>query len=140
MKFGTKFREIRNEQEKSLRDVERDTGITRGYLSRFERNKIPNASFSRMETLADYYGVDINTIITSDEQEWKENLPKKLKEFIDERVDSEDLLISALINISPKIIILHFRDKEIENLLNRIFPGRIKICKGCDLCWCKIKT
>ncbi|MFP4457908.1 MAG: helix-turn-helix domain-containing protein [Clostridia bacterium] len=83
MEIGSKFREIRKSQDKSLRDVERDTGITRGYLSRFERDKIPNASLSRMEELADYYGVDINTIITSDEQEWKEKLPPKLKEFVE---------------------------------------------------------
>ena len=84
MKFGKKFREIRKSKGKSLREVEADTGITRGYLSRFERDLIPNASLSRMEELADYYNVDLQSIIAGDEQEWKANLPDKLKEFIDE--------------------------------------------------------
>lgn len=69
-----------------------------------------------------------------------EYLINNMDEIMDEKVEIEDLLISALINISPRIIILHFEDKEVENTLKDIFCERIKVCDGCELCSCKIKT
>ena len=78
-----------------------------------------------------------------DEKENKidnEYLETCIRELMDEEVEFEDLLISALINISPREIILHFKDPEIEKTLKSIFSDRIKICKGCSLCFCKIKT
>jgi transcriptional regulator with XRE-family HTH domain len=83
MGFGKKLREIRHMTGKSLRDVEIETNINRGYLSRLEREEIPNAPFSRLEELAEYYGVDVATIVKDDE-DWKMKLDPKLKKFVEE--------------------------------------------------------
>ncbi|MFP4016376.1 MAG: sporulation protein YtxC, partial [Halanaerobiales bacterium] len=55
-------------------------------------------------------------------------------ELMEDDVEYEDLLISALINISPAQIILHFEQQKVINTLKRIFDERIIICKGCQLC------
>ena len=50
-----------------------------------------------------------------------------IQDYMDEDVESEDLLISALINLSPSTIILHFDDEEVEETLRNIFGDRIII-------------
>lgn len=50
-------------------------------------------------------------------------------------VDYEDLLLSALITISPRSIVLHVINKiEIVETILNIFRERVLICRGCDLC------
>ena len=58
----------------------------------------------------------------------------------DEEFEFEDLIVSALVNISPNEIVLHFRDEMIEETLEEIFEGKLSFCDGCDLCGQKIKT
>ncbi len=57
-----------------------------------------------------------------------------ISELIDEEVKYEDLLISALINLSPGKIILHFDDCEVEEAIRNIFEDRVMVCLGCDFC------
>ncbi|NLB72618.1 MAG: hypothetical protein GX795_01115, partial [Firmicutes bacterium] len=50
-------------------------------------------------------------------------------------VDHEDLLISALITVSPKKIILHgFQGKNANETITRVFDNRVTNCSGCHLC------
>lgn len=50
-------------------------------------------------------------------------------------VDYEDLLLSALITISPRSIVLHVINKiEIVETILNVFRERVLICRGCDLC------
>ncbi len=58
----------------------------------------------------------------------------------DEEFEFEDLIVSALVNISPNRIILHFRDENVEETLEEIFEDKLSFCQGCDLCTQKLKT
>ncbi|MBP7332361.1 MAG: YtxC-like family protein [Firmicutes bacterium ADurb.Bin373] len=59
-------------------------------------------------------------------------------DFVDNEINYEDLLISALITIAPKEITLHYKHK--NNLrtpldtIKNVFTGRVKECRGCRLC------
>ena len=59
--YGEILREIRIEKGKTLREVERDTGISNSNLSRWESGKvIPSIAFC--EQLADYYGISLDEL------------------------------------------------------------------------------
>ncbi len=58
----------------------------------------------------------------------------------DEEFEFEDLIVSALVNISPEKIILHFRDEKIEETLEEIFGEKLTFCQGCEMCTQKLKT
>ncbi|MGB4273809.1 MAG: putative sporulation protein YtxC [Bacillota bacterium] len=50
-------------------------------------------------------------------------------------VDHEDLLISALITVSPRKIVLHgFQGKSANETITRVFDNRVANCSGCHLC------
>jgi len=56
-----------------------------------------------------------------------EYLEGYLSEMFDEKIEYEDLLVSALINIAPDKIILHFADPEAEKTIKSIFGNRVCI-------------
>jgi DNA-binding Xre family transcriptional regulator len=49
------FKELRNKNGFTLRDVEEKTGISNAYLSQLENGKIKRPSFEVMETLNKFY-------------------------------------------------------------------------------------
>ncbi len=58
---------------------------------------------------------------------------------LDGEISYEDLLISALISISPRKIVFHcqqdnFPDATIKTIKD-VFVGRVEVCHGCE--WCK---
>lgn len=55
-------------------------------------------------------------------------------ELFEEEVEYEDLLVSALINIAPLKIVLHFQDDDAEKTVRKIFTQKVEVCKGCELC------
>lgn len=55
-------------------------------------------------------------------------------EMFEEEVEYEDLLVSALINIAPLKIMLHFQNDETEKTVRKIFCQKVEVCKGCELC------
>ena len=57
-----------------------------------------------------------------------------VSEIMEEEVDFEDLLISALINIAPASIVLHFQDNRVEQTIKNIFGNMVTVCEGCSLC------
>lgn len=63
-----------------------------------------------------------------------EYLEGYLADILNEEVNHEDLLISALINVAPLKIVLHFNDEEVEETVRSIFDERVELCKGCELC------
>lgn len=63
-----------------------------------------------------------------------EYLEGYLSEMFDEDVEHEDLLVSALINVAPVKIILHFDDSETEETVKKIFGDRVEVCTGCQMC------
>ncbi len=56
-------------------------------------------------------------------------------ELVDAEVDYEDLLMSALISVSPRKVILHFGPAEgVTDTIRKVFEGRVSACPGCRLC------
>ncbi|MFW6282137.1 MAG: sporulation protein YtxC [bacterium] len=63
-----------------------------------------------------------------------EYLEGYLSEIFEEEVEYEDLLISALINVAPERIVLHFNNQDTENTVKKIFTERVEVCTGCKYC------
>lgn len=65
-------------------------------------------------------------------------------EMIDNEINYEDLLISALITIAPREIVVHVpemaKDVNIINTLQGVFMERLIICNGCPRCCQKNKN
>jgi len=59
-----------------------------------------------------------------------EYLEGYLAEMFDDEVEYEDLLVSALINVAPLKIVLHFKDENTEKTVRNIFGERVEVCRG----------
>lgn len=60
--YGKLLREQRIANNKTLMDIQRDTGISNVNLSRWESGKVlPSIAFC--EQLADYYGISIDELV-----------------------------------------------------------------------------
>ncbi|MEW6227421.1 MAG: putative sporulation protein YtxC [Bacillota bacterium] len=56
-------------------------------------------------------------------------------DLADNEVDYEDLLMSALITVSPRKVILHLGGRRgVAEAILRVFENRVSICPGCRLC------
>lgn len=65
----------------------------------------------------------------------QEYLLKVLGDLKDEGLKYEDLLLSALITLSPQRIILHHSEKtNIVNTILNVFSTRVTFCRDCELC------
>lgn len=57
---------------------------------------------------------------------------------LEEGANFDDVLMSYLIMMAPRIIILHghehFRNKELLETIKNVFPARLIICTNCDSC------
>lgn len=93
------IKELREEQKISQQELAKQVGISQGYLSDIENNKVSDVSFSIVLKIAESLQVDIKRIFiaTSD----IENLREQLHKSIDEHgINSpETLKISRLIDI-----------------------------------------
>ena len=62
-------------------------------------------------------------------------LEESVLENLEQELECEDLLISALITIAPQEIILHFnRPFELVENLKKVFNEKLSICLGCKYC------
>ncbi len=53
----------------------------------------------------------------------------------DGEVDHEDLLMSALITVSPRKVVLHLGGRSgAADTVRKVFEGRVSVCPGCRLC------
>lgn len=65
LNFGEELKFQRIKRNKTLKEVEKDTGISNSNLSRWECGKVlPNINFC--VTLADYYGISLDELIGRD--------------------------------------------------------------------------
>lgn len=56
-------------------------------------------------------------------------------ELADNEIDYEDLLMSALITVSPRKVILHLGGRHgVAETILKVFENRVSICPGCRLC------
>ena len=64
-----------------------------------------------------------------------EQLRSVLTDVGPEEIDYEDLLLSALITISPARVILHILEPlEVVETIKQVFGERVVICPGCTVC------
>lgn len=53
-------------------------------------------------------------------------------------INYEDLLVSALISLSPQKIVFHYNEKKLPNntlkTIKDVFVGRVETCTGCEIC------
>jgi putative sporulation protein YtxC len=65
-------------------------------------------------------------------------LENYLTDLIDNEINYEDLLISALITIAPSKIVIHLEDKSLSahtvNTIKSVFESRVEQCQGCEKC------
>lgn len=66
----------------------------------------------------------------------KEKTDDFVIEMIDKDLNYEDMIISALISISPETIFIHTRSKELQIIktIQHIFENRTHVCESCALC------
>lgn len=70
--FGEALKENRIIRGLTLKDIERDTGINNGNLSRWERGEVlPSIDFC--VKLADYYGITLDELVGRDLQTKEEH-------------------------------------------------------------------
>lgn len=63
--FGEELKFQRTKRNKTLKEVEKDTGISNSNLSRWECGKVlPNINFCVI--LADYYGISLDELVGRD--------------------------------------------------------------------------
>jgi putative sporulation protein YtxC len=57
-------------------------------------------------------------------------------ELIDQEINLEDMVVSALITVSPEVIHLHTQEPELQIIktIMNIFEGRVLLCKSCSAC------
>ncbi|MEA4883077.1 MAG: putative sporulation protein YtxC [Clostridia bacterium] len=62
-------------------------------------------------------------------------------DLLDEGVEMADLLISALMTVSPGRIVLHFNpDESVADMLASVFEGKVEVCQGCRLSACQVRA
>jgi len=55
--IGDKFKTIREARGSTLREVEKETGISNAYLSQLENGRIKSPSYKVIKQLSEYYGL-----------------------------------------------------------------------------------
>ena len=61
--YGSYFKALREAKSLTLREVEKQTGISNAYLSQIENGKIQQPSPSVLYTLSEIYGVDYGQLM-----------------------------------------------------------------------------
>ena len=82
--FGTRLKAYRSELSLSLDNLERKTGISKGYLSQLERGDKSNPGIDVVKKLAKGLGVPIGDLV-EEEQIYApiEKIPRELRAFLD---------------------------------------------------------
>lgn len=61
-----------------------------------------------------------------------------IADLVDNNLNNDDMLVSALITIAPKKIVFHFvgnvKNTEIIETIKNIFDGRVYMCNTCKIC------
>lgn len=106
--FGARLRQLRNDQGRSLRDVEREHGINSGYLSQIERNENTKPSPTVLFKLAEAYDVPSSVLmrwagyVKDGQPELKPNQVRALKYLGDDPSDEEVDAIKAILKVLRK--------------------------------------
>ncbi|MEG0258707.1 MAG: helix-turn-helix transcriptional regulator [Lysinibacillus sp.] len=124
MEFGKRLRLLRKEKNLTLRELEKQTGISYSALGKYERDE-RQPDFDTLEKLADYFDVSIDWLLartnirTYDEHVFFEDvgdlssklkiIPKEYRREIVDAIDALYLLINRQIsdNTLEKLVIIN---------------------------------
>ena len=82
-----------------------------------------------------FYSKEKFRLLDEEERPLNKRFLKVLGDLKDEGLKYEDLLLSALITLSPERIILHRSEKtNIVNTILNVFTDRVTFCRDCELC------
>lgn len=87
MTLGQKLKALRKKNNKSLRQVQKQTGISNSYLSELENDRKENPSMDILKKLADLYEVDLSYFVASENT--INSLSQDEKEFFEEILKDE---------------------------------------------------
>lgn len=95
--LGEKIAEIRKKKDISIRDLAAKSGVSKGYLSKLENNKILSPSLKKLDKIAEALGVKTSDFIeyTQDEESFLQALSSykgSIKEFFVSEDGSEYVL------------------------------------------------
>jgi transcriptional regulator with XRE-family HTH domain len=92
MKIGERIKVVRTAQGKTLRVVEKDTGISNSYLSQLETGAISKPSYKVVQKLYDYFGIkydegmdELTTLISTMTDTEREQLTLMAKFILNSR-------------------------------------------------------
>lgn len=89
---------LRESFNKTLRDVEADTGISRSSLQRIE-TEIGEPSYYAVERLADYYHVSIDYLMMHELPDQNEELDEQSKKVVETRLEIQRLMSELPVQI-----------------------------------------
>jgi XRE family transcriptional regulator, regulator of sulfur utilization len=94
MSIGEKIRELRGSAGMSLADLERDSGLSKGYLSQLERGESDNPSVDALLKIAGALRVEATYLMGTKTENESEppKLPEGLKTFLEERDSKGDAI------------------------------------------------
>ena len=92
--LGDRIRYLREEKRMSLGDLERESGVTKGYLSQLERGEASNPSLEAAKKIA--HGLDVHLSYIVDEAHDLEHetarLPAGLQEFLEDARRRDEMI------------------------------------------------
>lgn len=120
MKFGKRLRQLRQEKQLTLRELENETGITFSALGKYEREE-RQPDFDTLEIIAEYFGVSIDWLLGRSEiRFYEEHI------FIDDVTELADKISKAsaekrkiIVNAIDHLYLMinrHFDDEDSKNL------------------------
>lgn len=121
--------------EKSIRNLEREKEydefiVMLQYLIAIEEPK--EELVNLLVNVDKYYFLD------KDNNKIEYPLIKELeKELYSEGMSQADLIISALVILSPRKLVVHIEEgleEELVTVISEVFQDRVEICKGCEIC------
>ena len=103
--LGTRIRELREQRGMTLGDLERESGVSKGYLSQLERGEASNPTILAVGKIAHGLGVSVPELLGESpaEEFTYDRLPAGFQAFLDESVtrglDLKDEDVKMLLGI-----------------------------------------
>lgn len=101
----------RKENNKTLKDLSHDTGLSVSFLSQVERGE-SNLAITSLNKIADALGIHITSFFTPQYTEDFKSSPEKMEPFKIERSDQEFFRASS-----------EFKDRKLDNYIIKVHPN-----------------
>ena len=110
--LGDKLKKLRKRKGESLREAAGNIGMNHSYLHSLEKGESKNPTKDTLNKLANYYNVSENYLLL-DKNDWYDELPLQLKEF----VKKENI---EYLNLSLKLKESNLNPRQVEELIKTL--------------------